>query len=74
MGYLSGWDCGKLCNGCHSRLMADLIVTLLFNCPAGEAMSETREFTRKAARDRYVEALHAADAGNFGLLIAFARS
>lgn len=64
-------------NGRHSRLMADLIVTHLFKMPPfswGRHAGDPRIHTKGSVRDRYLEALHAADAGNFEPLIAFARS
>lgn len=60
-------------NGRHSRLIADIIISKIFNKP---------EFTWGAAglnkegeqRTQYLKALRAADAGDFSLLFAFGRS
>ena len=60
-------------NGRHSRLMADLIISKIYKQP---------EFTWGAAsldkageeRNQYIKALRAADAGDYSLLLAFAKS
>jgi Fic-DOC domain mobile mystery protein B len=59
-------------NGRHSRLMADLLVMRL----GGERFSWGRESLRDpgAARERYIEALRAADNHDIGPLLAFARA
>jgi Fic-DOC domain mobile mystery protein B len=60
-------------NGRHSRLMADLIINklynkLLFSWGAADLKQES------AARANYLEAIKAADNGNFELLLRFARN
>jgi Fic-DOC domain mobile mystery protein B len=60
-------------NGRHSRLMADLIINKLYNKPlfswgAADLKQES------AARANYLEAIKAADNGNFALLLRFARN
>lgn len=59
-------------NGRHSRLMADLLVMRL----GGERFSWGRESLRDpgAARQRYIEALRAADGHDIGPLLVFARA
>ena len=60
-------------NGRHSRLMADIIIEKIFKQPVfswGAA-----DLVKKSdARTTYLQALKAADAGDIGLLLAFARS
>jgi Fic-DOC domain mobile mystery protein B len=60
-------------NGRHSRLMADLIINQLYDKPlfswgAADLKHES------AARSNYLEAIKAADNGNFELLLRFARN
>ena len=60
-------------NGRHSRLMADIIIEKIFKLPvftwgAGSLVQNGD------ARSNYLKAVKAADAGNFELLMAFARS
>lgn len=59
-------------NGRHARLMADLLVMRL----GQERFSWGRDSFRKAgdARERYIEALHAADRRDITALLAFARA
>jgi Fic-DOC domain mobile mystery protein B len=59
-------------NGRHARLMADALVMRL----GQERFSWGRDGLRKAgvARERYVEALHAADRHDITALLAFARA
>jgi len=59
-------------NGRHSRLMADLLVMQFGH----DRFSWGRESLRdpSAARDRYTEALRAADNHNIGPLLAFSRA
>jgi Fic-DOC domain mobile mystery protein B len=59
-------------NGRHSRLMADLLAMQL----GRERFSWGRESLRApvAARERYIEALRAADDHDIGPLLAFARA
>ena len=60
-------------NGRHSRLMADILISKIYKQP---------EFTWGAAslvkaseeRKQYIKALRAADAGNYSLLLSFAKS
>jgi Fic-DOC domain mobile mystery protein B len=60
-------------NGRHSRLMADLIIEKIYALPVftwGAA-----NLTRPGdARTAYIQALKAADQGDYSLLLAFARS
>ena len=60
-------------NGGHSRLMGDIIISKIFKQPeftwgAASLFKESEE------RSQYLKALHAADAGDCSLLIAFAKS
>jgi len=60
-------------NGRHSRLIADVIVHKvlgleLFSWGMGGSIE------RRALRKTYLDAIRAADAANFGPLLAFARS
>lgn len=60
-------------NGRHSRLMADIIIDKVFRKPVfnwGAGMIEDDGEERKT----YLKALRAADTGEYGPLIAFARS
>ena len=60
-------------NGRHSRLMADIIIEKIFNRPlftwGAASLIKPGE-----ARSRYLKALKAADAGDYNLLLQFARS
>lgn len=56
-------------NGRHSRLIADIIINQLFAMPVYSWGSKADE-----ARKSYLTAIRAADQGNYGLLIEFARS
>lgn len=59
-------------NGRHSRLMADIIVEKIFK---REVFSwNASNLLKGAARKTYLEAVRAADAGDYQLLLAFARS
>lgn len=60
-------------NGRHSRLMADLIIHKLYDKPlfSWGAADLKQEST---ARSNYLEAIKAADNGNFELLLRFARN
>ncbi len=60
-------------NGRHSRLMADIIIEKIFNRPifswgAGKPVANGN------TRIDYINAIKAADSGNFNLLLIFARS
>ena len=60
-------------NGRHSRLMADIIISKIFKQPeftwgAASLLKESEE------RNQYLKSLSAADAGNYSLLLAFAKS
>jgi len=55
-------------NGRHSRLIADIIINQLFGMPVYSWGSKADE-----ARKNYLKAIRAADQGNYGLLIEFAR-
>jgi Fic-DOC domain mobile mystery protein B len=60
-------------NGRHSRLMADIIIEKLYKLPVftwGAANLSKTSDTRK----EYLNAVKAADKGNYSLLLAFARS
>ncbi|MHA4893545.1 mobile mystery protein B [Pedobacter sp. PWIIR3] len=60
-------------NGRHSRLIADLIVEKIFNKPV--FTWGARNLSKKSEnRDTYLNALKAADKGNYSLLLSFARS
>lgn len=60
-------------NGRHSRLMADIIIEKIFMQPVFTwgAASYTSEIEMRIA---YLQALKAADNGDYSLLVAFARS
>ncbi|MBL7713614.1 MAG: mobile mystery protein B [Chitinophagaceae bacterium] len=60
-------------NGRHSRLMADMIIEKIFGLPVfswGSGSLSADTDTRK----NYLKAVRAADAGEYSLLLAFARS
>jgi len=60
-------------NGRHSRLMADIIIEKIYKQPVfswGAANLSSNSDIRVA----YLKAIKTADAGDFGLLLAFARS
>jgi len=61
-------------NGRHARLMADLLVIRLGRARLSWGDGETSGAPISTVRDRYLAALRAADRGDFGDLIAFARS
>jgi len=60
-------------NGWHARLMADLLLDNIFHSPrftwGSKDLSE-----QGALRTRYIDALHAADDGDYELLLKFART
>ncbi|MFB5650979.1 mobile mystery protein B [Leptospira wolffii] len=60
-------------NGRHSRLMADIIVTNLFNL-APFSWGRLSSFSEDLSRKKYLEALREADRGDLSSLIRFARS
>ncbi|TGK61624.1 mobile mystery protein B [Leptospira wolffii] len=60
-------------NGRHSRLMADIIVTNLFNL-APFSWGRFSSFSEDLSRKKYLEALRDADRGDLSSLIRFARS
>lgn len=60
-------------NGRHSRLMADVICSHIFGKPVF-SWSANKLIKKGEARNRYLEALRAADKNKFNLLLAFARS
>ena len=61
-------------NGRHARLMADLLVIRLGRARLSWGDGETSGAPISTVRDRYLAALRSADRGDFGDLIAFARS
>ena len=61
-------------NGRHARLMADLLVIRLGRARLSWGDGHTSGAPISAVRDRYLAALRAADQGQFGDLIGFARS
>lgn len=61
-------------NGRHARLMADLLATRLGRARLSWGDGHTSGTPISAVRGRYLAALRAADQGDFGDLIAFARS
>jgi Fic-DOC domain mobile mystery protein B len=61
-------------NGRHARLMADLLATRLGRPRLTWGGGEATITSVEVLRDRYLSALRAADQGQFGDLIAFARS
>ncbi len=60
-------------NGRHSRLMADIVVGNLHKIPVFSWGSDNLS-NEGDVRAAYLKALKQADQGNFGLLLAFARS
>lgn len=59
-------------NGRHSRLIADIIISNVFNRPVFSWGSA--DLLRSGSeRSSYLEAIHYADAGDYKLLIAFSR-
>jgi len=61
-------------NGRHARLMADLLAIRLGRARLSWGDGHTSGAPISAVRDRYLAALRAADQGQFGDLIGFARS
>jgi Fic-DOC domain mobile mystery protein B len=59
-------------NGRLSRLLADVLITHVYNLPAFTWGSK-RSDSNKAIRKDYLKALFAADDGNYALLIEFSR-
>ncbi|HEY5327075.1 MAG TPA: mobile mystery protein B [Mucilaginibacter sp.] len=57
-------------NGRHSRLIADIVINQLFALPVYSWGSSKADEARKS----YLTAIRAADQGNYGLLIEFARN
>ncbi|MDZ4711757.1 MAG: mobile mystery protein B [bacterium] len=60
-------------NGRHSRLMADIIIEKIFNLPVF-SWGTTTLLSEGDNRTAYINALKAADNGDYNLLLAFARS
>ncbi|HEX6848130.1 MAG TPA: mobile mystery protein B [Chitinophagaceae bacterium] len=60
-------------NGRHSRLIADVIISHIFNKNVF-SWGVHNLVKEGEARTKYLQALKAADSGNFELLLAFARS
>jgi Fic-DOC domain mobile mystery protein B len=60
-------------NGRHSRLMADVIISNIFEKPVFAWGAATYK-ENKTAREDYIRALQDADKGNLGPLMRFARS
>lgn len=60
-------------NGRHSRLMADIIIEKIYKLPVFTWGAANLTKPGKA-RANYIKALKAADEGDYGLLMAFARS
>jgi Fic-DOC domain mobile mystery protein B len=60
-------------NGRHSRLVADIIISSMFNGPVFSWGST--DLTRSGSvRSKYLEAIHRADGGDYRALIEFART
>ena len=60
-------------NGRHSRLMADVIISNVYNEPLFSWGSDDLVHKGKS-RSNYLKSLRAADKGNYALLLKFARS
>jgi Fic-DOC domain mobile mystery protein B len=60
-------------NGRHSRLMADIIIEKIYKRPVFSWGAATL-FSEGDSRVAYLKALKAADNGDFGFLLSFARS
>jgi Fic-DOC domain mobile mystery protein B len=60
-------------SGRHSRLMADVIITKVFNLPLF-SWGSSNLVHQGEARSNYLKAVKAADNGDFELLLEFARS
>jgi Fic-DOC domain mobile mystery protein B len=60
-------------NGRHSRLLADVIISHIFNLPVF-SWGSSNLVRQGDARKQYIEAIHAADQGIILPLITFARS
>jgi len=60
-------------NGRHSRLMADILISHGFSLPVF-SWGSTNLVKKGENRKNYLEAIHLADNGKYGPLIAFARS
>lgn len=60
-------------NGRHSRLMADVIISKVYNLPLFSWGTQNLIY-EGSARSSYLSSLRAADNGNFSQLVAFARS
>jgi Fic-DOC domain mobile mystery protein B len=60
-------------NGRHSRLMADVIISHIFNMPVF-SWGSSNLVRQDDARKQYIEAIHAADQGIILPLLIFARS
>ena len=60
-------------NGRHSRLMADIIITKIYGLPLF-SWGSSDLIHQGQARNKYLQAVKAADEGNFEPLIKFARS
>lgn len=60
-------------NGRHSRLMADLIISKLYNQPEF-TWGSVSPMEATLLRNQYLSALHAADKGDISLLLDFAKS
>jgi Fic-DOC domain mobile mystery protein B len=60
-------------NGRHSRLLADVIISHIFNMPVF-SWGSSNQVRQGDARKQYIEAIHAADQGIILPLLIFARS
>lgn len=60
-------------NGRHSRLMADIIIEKIYKQPVF-SWGAAKLSTEGDARTAYLNAVKAADKGDYSLLLAFARS
>jgi hypothetical protein len=60
-------------NGRHSRLLADVIISHIFNMPVF-SWGSSNLVRQGDARKQYIEAIHAADQGIILPLLIFARS
>jgi Fic-DOC domain mobile mystery protein B len=61
-------------NGRHSRLLADIMISNIFNRPVFTWGSKTNLNKEGGARSEYIKSLREADNGNYQPLIQFARS
>jgi len=61
-------------NGRHSRLLADVIISHIFNLQPFSWGTNSDLYKNNSARHLYIEALREADNGNYQKLIEFART